>query len=217
LDKLELDGFHVFCDGALVCNSKQDQEIYVKPILPDVLERACANASRHDLSIELYSASTLFIDHETWITDIQRKFFGIDPKLVNFSSIFSTERIVKGGLAVSSSEEESRAKAFSSKFKDELYFSWARTPAYPQTNFINITSAGVSKGKALEALTAYLGLKLDEVMAVGDGHNDISLLSTAGFSIAMQNAPDELKVVADHITANVEESGVAEAINKFLI
>jgi len=60
------------------------------------------------------------------------------------------------------------------------------TPAFPEYYFINIVDIGVSKGKALESLAAYLGLGMEEVVAIGDGANDISLLSTAGLAIAMQ-------------------------------
>jgi Cof subfamily protein (haloacid dehalogenase superfamily) len=217
LSMLSLKGLHIFCDGALVCDSNQSEEIYVKPINEGLLKQVCKQAAEHNLPIELYSSSSLFIENETWITDVQRKFFNIDPQIVDFNSIFDKERIIKGGLIISSPEEETRTLAFSAKFKDELYFSWARTPAFPKTSFINITAAGVSKGNALEALTNYLGLKLSEVMAMGDGYNDITLLSKAGFSVAMQNAPDALKSEADYITANVEQSGVAQAIHKFLI
>ena len=62
-----------------------------------------------------------------------------------------------------------------------------------------------------------MGIPLDEVVAVGDGTNDISLLSSAGLAIAMGNAPDEVKKVADHVTLDVDHSGLAAAINKFLL
>ncbi|MBA7691497.1 Phosphatase YwpJ [subsurface metagenome] len=75
----------------------------------------------------------------------------------------------------------------------------------------------VSKGKALEALASFLGIPLTEVMAVGDGTNDISLLSSAGLGIAMDDAPDELKAVADYVTLDVDHSGLAAAISKFLL
>ncbi len=63
----------------------------------------------------------------------------------------------------------------------------------------------------------HLGVSLAEVVAVGDGTNDISLLSTAGFAVAMGNAQDEVKKVADYVTLDVEHSGLAAAINKFLL
>ncbi len=58
---------------------------------------------------------------------------------------------------------------------------------------------------------------MSEVIAIGDGINDIPLLSTAGMAIAMENAPEEVREVADYITLDVDHSGVAAAINKFLL
>jgi hypothetical protein len=75
----------------------------------------------------------------------------------------------------------------------------------------------VSKGRALEALASYLGIPLAEVMAIGDGINDIPLLSLAGLAVAMGNASDEVKAVADYVTLDVDHSGVAAAIEKFLL
>ena len=58
---------------------------------------------------------------------------------------------------------------------------------------------------------------MTEVIAIGDGTNDISLLSSVGLAIAMDNAPHEVKTVADYITLDVDHSGLAAAINKFLL
>ena len=64
---------------------------------------------------------------------------------------------------------------------------------------------------------SHLGVSLDEVIAIGDGPNDIPLLTSAGLAVTMGNAPDELKAVADHITLDIDHSGVAAAISKFLL
>jgi len=80
-----------------------------------------------------------------------------------------------------------------------------------------VLAPGVSKKKALEALAWHLGISMNEIMAIGDGANDISLLSSVALAIAMDNAPDEVKAVADYITLDVDHSGVAAAIDKFLL
>ncbi|MFH1003018.1 MAG: HAD hydrolase family protein, partial [Chloroflexota bacterium] len=103
------------------------------------------------------------------------------------------------------------------RFEERLRFSWAMTPAYPEVHFVNIVDPRVSKGKALAALTSYLGIALDEVMVVGDGTNDLPLLALAGLAVAMGNAPDEVKQAADHVTADVDRSGLAAAIARFLL
>jgi len=118
---------------------------------------------------------------------------------------------------VRSAEERAKADSFRLHFKDSLSFSVTKTPAYPEVDFINVLAPGVSKGKALEVLASHLGIALTEVIAIGDGANDVSLLAKAGLAIAMDNATAELKAGADHVTLDVDHNGVAAAINKFLL
>ena len=75
----------------------------------------------------------------------------------------------------------------------------------------------MSKGEALKALASHLGITLTEVIAIGDGMNDIPRLSLAGLGIAMGNAPAEVKAVADYTTLDVEYGGLAAAIERFLL
>ena len=60
-------------------------------------------------------------------------------------------------------------------------------------------------------------MSLDEVIAIGDGPNDIPLLTSAGLAVAMGNAPEELKAVADYVTLDIDHSGLAAAIERFLV
>jgi hydroxymethylpyrimidine pyrophosphatase-like HAD family hydrolase len=71
------------------------------------------------------------------------------------------------------------------------------------------------QGSGLAALISYLKLQRENVVAIGDGANDVSLLSGAGLAIAMDNAPVELKSVSDFVTTDVENNGVARAIKRF--
>ena len=61
----------------------------------------------------------------------------------------------------------------------------------------------------------YLGLNIDETMAFGEGGNDISIIKKAGIGVAMGNAGDNLKEVADYITTSVDEDGVKNALAHF--
>lgn len=82
--------------------------------------------------------------------------------------------------------------------------------------FIDVTPSQISKGKGLEILLARLGLTADEVLAIGDGENDISMLRIAGTPVAMENAMDSVKQYATYITAGNEQEGVRLAIEHFL-
>lgn len=78
--------------------------------------------------------------------------------------------------------------------------------------FIEITNAQAHKGKALLWLAESLGIRADEVMAIGDSHNDLTMLEMAGMGVAVANAPQEVREVADHVVATHDEHGVAQAI-----
>ena len=217
IDRLSLDSYHIFFDGALVSNPNSGDEVYVQPLGKEVMRQAIEFAHQNDICLELCSTTHYFIERETWATKIHSQFFDLEPTVVDFTTLWNRERIIKGGIMTSSPEEVDRGRSFYLRFKDSLHFSWARTPAYPDIDFINIVAPNVSKGKALEVLASHLGVPMSEVAAIGDGGNDIPLLSTAGLALAMEDAPDEVKAVADHVTLDVDHSGLAAAINKFLL
>ena len=114
-------------------------------------------------------------------------------------------------------EEEARAQLFLDHFKGVLRGSIARTPAFPAVRFVNVVDPAVSKGTALKKLAEHFSIGLDRVIAIGDGSNDLPLLEKAGLKIAMGNARDELKTIADYVTYDVDHSGVAAAIECFLL
>jgi Cof subfamily protein (haloacid dehalogenase superfamily) len=217
INQLSLDGYHMFFDGALVYNPEKGEQVYVEPISKDLVRQMIDFAHLIGIDIDLYSATHFFAERETWATDIRRDFYGLQMTTVDFTKIWQQERIIKGAVVVSSAEEKAKANDFYLHFKDSLSFSWTMTPAYPDVDFINIVASNVSKGKALEALASFLGISLTEVMAIGDGINDISLLSSAGLAVSMGNASDELKAVANYVTFDVDHNGVAAAISKFLL
>jgi HAD superfamily hydrolase (TIGR01484 family) len=81
---------------------------------------------------------------------------------------------------------------------------------------LDVNPLNVNKAKGIAEICDQYGLASHQVAAIGDGLNDIALLQWAGLGIAMNNAADEVKAVADWITANFHENGVAQAIQKIL-
>ncbi len=218
ISQLSLDNYHIFYDGALVSNpNHQGKEIYVRPIDKMVVKQATEFAQLNGINLEFYSADHYFVERETWASDFRRDFYHTPPTVVDISTLWQQEQIVKGVLTLRSQEEKARAELIYLQFKDSLSFSWTTTPAFAGVDFINVIAPGVSKGKALEALASFLEIPLAEVVAVGDGTNDISLLSSAGLAVAMGGAPDEVKAVADYVTLDVNHSGVAEAVKRFFL
>ena len=83
-------------------------------------------------------------------------------------------------------------------------------------SYLEFMARGVNKGAGLRAAAEALGLGPQEVMAVGDGHNDLPMLRWAGVSVAMGNASDEVKAAAQFVTENCDRDGLAAALNELL-
>ena len=90
------------------------------------------------------------------------------------------------------------------------------TVTYSKRNYLEILPGGVNKAKAVAALSQFLGVDLSEVAAIGDGLNDLEMLSEAGFAIAMGNATDRVKAAADLVVGSNDEAGVAHAVKEIL-
>ena len=88
---------------------------------------------------------------------------------------------------------------------------------FSTTYYLEIFDKNASKGLALETIRKYLQLTKEEVCAIGDNYNDVSMLNKAGLSIAMGNSPEDIKKMCDFVTKTNEEDGVAYAINNYIL
>lgn len=83
------------------------------------------------------------------------------------------------------------------------------------SNNLEINHCTCNKGDALLNLGRILGIPMNEIMACGDGNNDLEMIQDAGVGIAMENGEESVKEAADYITATNDEEGVAQAIELF--
>jgi Cof subfamily protein (haloacid dehalogenase superfamily) len=82
--------------------------------------------------------------------------------------------------------------------------------------YFEFTAKGIDKAKALDSVLIPMGYKKEEMIAFGDGHNDASMVKYAGIGIAMANAVDDLKEIADEVTLSNEEDGIAYTLTEYL-
>ncbi len=81
---------------------------------------------------------------------------------------------------------------------------------------LELNPKGISKASGIMEVCNLLGIKMQEVIAMGDSQNDMTMIKEAGLGIAMGNAQDAVKLAADTITATNQEDGVAKAIQKYI-
>ena len=82
--------------------------------------------------------------------------------------------------------------------------------------FLELVPQGIDKALSLSVLLENIGMTREEVIAIGDGYNDLSMIKFAGIGIAMGNAQEPVKKAADYITLTNDEDGVAEVIERLL-
>ena len=82
---------------------------------------------------------------------------------------------------------------------------------------LEVLPKGTSKGNGVKSLMRDMGIKMANVMAIGDGENDLEMLKAAGLGVAIGNADAVLKEVAQEVVGTNDEDGVAEAIERFVI
>lgn len=83
------------------------------------------------------------------------------------------------------------------------------------TAWLDLAPEGVSKASGLEEVADRLGVDRRDVLAIGDGRNDIEMLEWAGRGVAMGQAPDEVKAIADDVAPTVYEDGCAHEISRW--
>ena len=83
--------------------------------------------------------------------------------------------------------------------------------------FLELTPKGIDKALSLRRLLSHLQLSPADMIACGDGYNDLSMIRLAGMGVAMANAQPEVRAAADFVTSSNDEDGVAAVVEKFVL
>jgi Cof subfamily protein (haloacid dehalogenase superfamily) len=86
-----------------------------------------------------------------------------------------------------------------------------------QTYYLDVTNPAANKGSVVEFLAQYLSIDVASIATIGDAGNDVAMFQRSGLSIAMGNAPDDIKSEALHVTASHDDNGFASAITDFIL
>ena len=86
-----------------------------------------------------------------------------------------------------------------------------------EPTYLEFLPPGSSKGSALCVVLDALGVEAGEVIAVGDGWNDVEMIEAAGLGVAMASAPDGVRARADHVCGRAEEEGFRDVLERFVL
>jgi HAD superfamily hydrolase (TIGR01484 family) len=134
------------------------------------------------------------------------KLLGVPYRQTSFDSLHGN--VVRAQWLLSHAD----AQAFASAERLGVEIALSSSPLMPDTTFVGITRAGISKGSAIVMLAREYGIEMQDVMYVGDSDNDLCALQKVGHPVAMQNASPGVLRAAKHVVPHVDEGGVANAL-----
>ena len=206
-------GFVLSYNGCQIIKAQNGEILFERRINPEMLPYLEKKARKNGFAIFTYHDDTLITDSP-------------DNEYIKNEALLNNLKIIKEDefstaidfapckcMLVSDKEKaligleqhwEKRLAGTLDAFRSEPYF-------------LEVVPCGVNKANTLGALLEHLGVTREEVIAVGDGVCDVTMLQLAGMGVAMGHSQDSVKVCADYVTASNEEDGVALAVEKLIL
>ncbi len=223
-------GYGIFGNGNQIINLKTGEEIYRKLLKNEDVLFCINTAKKLNLHVHLYTnkevitEKLLYMDLRNFeltkndknidlefkiVTDIQEYIEKENPEILKL--VISAEKdlaSLKNEFAKNKNLQVNLIRKVD-KYRDEIIGK--------EYEYLDIMPAGINKEQALEVLENYLKIDKSEVPAIGDNLNDLEMIKDSGVGIAVANAYDEVKEVANYTTTTTAQNGgFAEAVYKFI-
>jgi Cof subfamily protein (haloacid dehalogenase superfamily) len=209
--ELGLDAPMVCYQGAAIVDPRTDSVLFDMP-LPSAIALEIADLAKRDgMHVQLYRNDNYYCERRTRFSDLYAQVSAVEPIVVpSLPDAFATSDATKAVVIADPEDAARYATRMQAHFGKRAYI----TRSYPE--FVEMLNPSVDKGEALEFVAARLGIGMPDVLAIGDSWNDEPLLRVAGIKVAMGNAPEELRRIADTIVGDVAHDGVAEALERYV-
>lgn len=221
LDMAMHNGIFVCYNGARVVDC-QTGEVYVNVTIDkETTQRVLKHMKNFDVRPMITHGSHMVVEdvYNCMVKDGDREFNVIEYESrmngYKLMEVEDLEKFVDGPVnkvltAGDSDYLQAHYKEMAEPFKDEL------SMMFTANFYYEFTAKGVDKGKALTIAMEKLDIKPEECIAFGDAENDISMLKYAGIGVAMGNAQQAVKDIADEITDDNEHDGIAKSLYKHI-
>jgi len=211
--ELQMDKFESYIisyNGGEIISCKDNKLIFEQALTMEEIHDLYNFSREHKVQILTYhnneiisEDSSEYIDVEANITKMKHN------KVISFKDYMTT-----GAIKCIMLEEPSYLKEVEKKLKA---IKTDKSVAISKPFFLEVMPQGIDKGQTLDRLVKQLGIKQEEVMAVGNAHNDLSMIEYAGLGVWVANVDKELIPLGDALVASNLDDGVAEAIEKFVL
>ena len=181
---------------------------------PDLIVEIVNFCQAHQWHLQSYSNDILYYpEHNDFAKDYEKALNIPEGKAIGWDGLRQCTENVPKLLCISSSAKETaeRIKALKAEFGDRI------NAIRSNAEYTEIIRPEVSKAAAIKILAEKWNIDNSEIMAIGDSYNDLPMLKTAGHSVAMGNAPDDVKAVCEFVTDTCDNNGFAQAVYKYVL
>ena len=219
LEQVPEIGYLDCTSGAMIYDCREKKVVVSTPIPVDVMQKVMALAEEENVMVHFLSTDSVveqskYEQMEKYHMGVYKPMYGrVAKKCENIFRAYeeNPKPIEKCNLYHLSPAKRDQTE----RRLEDMHL--PLTIVHSELTALELTSEGVSKGTGLLQLCEYLGIPVQETIAVGDADNDIEVLKTAGLAIAMGNAAEHVKAIADVMVADCDHDGCAEAIGKYLL
>lgn len=216
MDELGINDAGMFYTGAHLFDPHSQQTLLEVP-LPVVDALAVVQAAQAlDLYTEVYTPSGFYLQTQTEISRVHAAHLRVDPELDDLASVVKRGSVSKLLVGVNRVTHGDKISILEKQFP-QLIFARAYLAAYPEWQFASVISGAATKQRAFDVLLHHHQLEPHQVIAFGDAESDVDFLQMARIGVAMGNANDNVKAVADWVTKTADEAGVAYALSQLNI
>ena len=206
-------GFVLSYNGCQIIKAQNGEILFERRINPEMLPYLEKKARKNGFAIFTYHDDTLITDSP------DNEYIKNEALLNNLKIIredeFSTAIDFAPCKCMLVSDKEKALIGLEQHWEKRLAGTLDAFRSEPY--FLEVVPCGVNKANTLGALLEHLGVTREEVIAVGAGVCDVTMLQLAGMGVAMGHSQDSVKVCADYVTASNEEDGVALAVEKLIL
>ncbi len=210
-EQIELENPIISYNGGMVKHAITNEIYHHTPVSAADANEIVNDCIEESLHLNFCWQDELYVAEKNEWSDLYEFRTGVPATPIKDLNLMSDKSPTKLLIIHPAEQLLTLLERYKSKYGEKLYVTQT------QPEYIEFMNPEVTKGRALTALAKQCDIPIETVVAFGDSYNDESLLKTAGFGIAMENAVDPILVCADYITTSNDENGVADAINKLIL
>lgn len=210
VDLLGLNAPIISYNGGMIVDVKKDEIIYEQLLDSKDAKQVIELGLKYDTTVIVWSKNRLYVSRMDEHIAIYQKMSGEVANLIeDYAALYA-----QGVSKVIWYSDPERLIEYQGEIKGVVNKTVTFVTSHPY--YLEFFNEKVSKAKALEFIGQKYGIKREEMIAIGDGNNDIEMIDYVGMGVAMGNATEGVKSVANHITTSNDDHGIFNALEHLI-